>query len=179
DMVGNLLMLARLESGSSAKASQTCRLDQMLAQQLVHFSDRIVERNVTLDNSAITPAAVLAPPELLTLVIRNVLDNAVSYANEKGAIRVSLRKTDHGIVLEVANTGSAVSSAQSEQVFERFWRGDASRTDQGRHSGLGLSIVQNVMRQIGGGVTVESSVGGWFTVVLLFPKHGGDGSHEV
>ncbi len=179
DMVENLLMLARLESGLSAKNLESCRLDQMLARQLEQFSDGILDRNVMLENSVMMPTLVLAPPELLTLVIRNVLDNAVSYVNDKGTIRVTLSEAAHEMELRVANTGSAVSSAQSQQVFERFWRGDASRTGQGRHSGLGLSIVQNAMRQIGGTATVESSLGGWFTMILLFPKHGSDGAHEV
>ncbi len=179
NLVENLLTLARLEARSCERVSEPCRLDQMLIRQLENFSGRIIERNVALDKSGIMPVTVVAPPELMSLVIRNVLDNAVGYANESGTIRISLRNTDSAAMLELANTGSTVSPLQSSRVFERFWRGDASRTDHGRHSGLGLSIVQNVMRRIGGTITVESSVGGWFTINLLFPKHGGDGSHEV
>ena len=179
DMVENLLTLARLEAGAWAQVSENCLLDQMTVQQLQGYTARIISRAVTLDNSGISPAVVSAPPELLMLVIRNVLDNAVGYVNDSGTIRVELISASEAVTLTVANTGSAISARRSQQIFERFWRGDYSRTDQGRHSGLGLSIVRNVMRQIGGGVTVESSAGGWFTIVLLFPKHGGDGLHDI
>lgn len=178
DMVENLLTLARLEAGASTACPESLQLDQMLAQQLDRCSAGIISRHLTLDKSGISPAAVSAPPELMLLVIRNVLDNAISYVNESGTIRVALDCTPDAVNLTVANTGSAVSAQQARQVFERFWRGDQSRTDQGRHSGLGLSIVQNVMRQIGGTAKVESSTGGWFTIELLFPKHGGDGRHD-
>ncbi len=178
EMVENLLTLARLEAGAWGQAAENCRLDQMTDQQLKGCTARINSRAVTLDSSGISPAVVKAPPELVLLVLRNVLDNAVSYVNHGGTIRVVLKSESDAVTLTVANTGSAISVQQSQQIFERFWRGDDSRTDQGRHSGLGLSIVQNVMRQIGGRVIVESAVGQWFTIVLLFPKHGGDGSHD-
>ncbi len=179
EMVENLLTLARLEAGAWAQAAEPCRLDRLLDQQLNRCSARIISRHLTFDKSDVSPVAVVAPPELLLMVIRNVLDNAVSYVNEKGTIRVTLESRDNAVKLTVANTGSAVSAQQAGEVFERFWRGDMSRTDQGRHSGLGLSIVRNVMRQIGGSVAVESSVGGWFTATLNFPKHGGDGIHDI
>ncbi len=179
DMVESLLMLARLEAGACAPAVETCQLDQMLARQLDIFGPRINSRHLTLDKKGIVPAEVLAPPELLLLVIRNILDNAVSYVDESGTIRLLLQPAADSVQLTVENTGSVIAAPQLRQVFERFWRGDMSRTDQGRHNGLGLSIVQNVMRQIGGTVRVESSADGWFTIELLFPKHGGDGSHDA
>ncbi len=179
DMVENLLMLARLEAGACAPAVETCQFDQMLARQLDIFGPRINSRHLTLDNKGIVPAEVLAPPELLLLVIRNILDNAVSYVDESGTIRLLLQPAADSVQLTVENTGSVIAAPQLRQVFERFWRGDMSRTDQGRHNGLGLSIVQNVMRQIGGTVRVESSADGWFTIELLFPKHRGDGSHDA
>lgn len=179
EMVENLLTLARLEAGAWAQASENCPLDQMIQQHLQSCQESIISRAVTLDDSGVSPAVVKAPPELVLLVLRNVLDNAVSYVNKGGMIRVGLENGADAAILTVANTGSAISMQQSQQIFERFWRGDDSRTDQGRHSGLGLSIVQNAMRQIGGRVKVESCAGEWFTIVLLFPKHGGDGSHDV
>ncbi len=179
EMVENLLTLARLEAGAWAQASENCPLDQMIQQHLQSCQESIISRAVTLDDSGVSPAVVKAPPELVLLVLRNVLDNAVSYVNKGGMIRVGLENGADAAILTVANTGSAISVQQSQQIFERFWRGDDSRTDHGRHSGLGLSIVQNVMRQIGGRVKVESCPGQWFTIVLLFPKHGGDGSHDV
>ncbi len=111
------------------------------------------------------------------LVLRNVLDNAASYVNVCGSIRVSLRLADKDAILEVANTGSMVDPQDVQHVFERFWRGDTARSDHGRHSGLGLSIVQNVMRHIGGTVLAQSTPGGWFTIILTFPEHRGEGVH--
>jgi signal transduction histidine kinase len=172
DLVENLLTLARLEAGASARTSEACPLDQMVSRQLDSFSDRIIQRRITLNSNGLKPAVVETPPDLLLLVLRNVLDNAVSYVNESGTIEVSLENSADVVTLKLANTGSAIPAPLVPHVFERFWRGDTSRTDQGRHSGLGLSIVKNVMRRIGGTVIVESSTGGWFMIKLLFPKHG-------
>ena len=178
DMVENLLTLARLEARACNAAPKSLQLEQMLTEQLNLFSAGIISRHLTLDKSGVAAAKVSAPPDLMLLVIRNVLDNAISYVNESGTIRLTLDETADCVTLTVSNTGSAVSAQQAGQVFERFWRGDQARTDQGRHSGLGLSIVQNIMRQIGGAVSVESSVGGWFTISLKIPKHGGIGHHD-
>ncbi|MGC9259203.1 MAG: ATP-binding protein [Phycisphaerae bacterium] len=179
EMVEHLLTLARLEARAWTQTAEPCSLNRMLDQQLDRYRSGIISHHLAWDKSGVSPASVIAPPELLLLVLRNVLDNAIDYVNENGTIRVALESRDDGVILTVANTGSAVSAQQACQVFERFWRGDTSRTDQGRHSGLGLSIVQNVMRQLGGTVKVDSSVGGWFAVVLFFPKHGGDGLHDI
>lgn len=177
NLVENLLTLARLDTDSYQSAGQMCRLDLMIEDQLEALADRLRTGNVTLEKGALEAATVFAAPELIALVLRNVLDNAISYVNVCGSIRVLLRPSDAGTLLEVANTGSMVDRSDVTHVFERFWRGDTARSNHGHHSGLGLSIVHNVMRRIGGTALAQSSRGGWFTITLTFPEYRGDGVH--
>ncbi len=177
NLVENLLTLARLDTDSYHGVPQVCHLDQMIDGQVEALANHLRVRQVTLEKEPLAAALVLAVPELIGLVLRNVLDNAVSYVNASGCIRVSLRLADKGAILDVANTGSMVDPQDVQHVFERFWRGDMARSDHGRHCGLGLSIVQNVMRRIGGTVLAQSTPGGWFTITLTFPEHRGNGKH--
>ena len=172
EMMENLLTLARLESGHWTAALQDCRLDEVLSAQLERVAGQIQQCGVTLQRSDMPAAIVRATPELLVLAIRNVVDNAVSYVNRGGTIRVHLATAAETLKLELANTGSRIAAADAPRVFERFWRGDTARTQQGLHSGLGLAIVKNIMTRWGGAVLVESTQGGWFSLQLLFPVSG-------
>ncbi len=169
NIVGNLLTLARAESGQFTSEPSASRLDQLLERNLAEFSESLTARRVKLEQTAWSVVTIVAPPELIVLVIRNVLDNAVSYVNDGGTIRFSLLCREDAVRLEVANTGSRISSAHAVHVFERFWRGDAARTSGQHHSGLGLSIVKYVMEQLRGTATVETQFNGWFVIRLVFP----------
>ncbi len=71
--------------------------------------------------------------------------------------------------VRVSNTGSTLSPEEVERVFERFWRGDAARSDAAVRSGLGLPLVRRIMDVLGGTVRVESQPDGRFQVTLSVP----------
>ena len=98
--------------------------------------------------------------------MQNVLDNAVSYADDCGHIRMTLRENGDGVVAEFANSGSQIAPEALPRIFDRFWRGDAARTASGVHCGLGLSLTKRLMDLLGGEISVESTVGGEFIVKL-------------
>ena len=103
------------------------------------------------------------------MVLSNLLDNAVEYTNEAGQIWVTACYTDDSIELTVANTGCHLTSEQVAQVFDCFWRSDASRTSIGTHCGLGLPLVQRLVNALGGSAAAEVQSGGVFTIRLTLP----------
>ena len=104
-------------------------------------------------------------------VVANLLANARAHTPAGTPITVSLATTDAGVEVTVADKGPGLSLEDQNRIFERFYRTDASRVRTGSDgSGLGLSIVDAVMRAHGGSVSVESTPGMGAVFTLLFPR---------
>jgi signal transduction histidine kinase len=112
------------------------------------------------------------------MILSNLLSNAVEYTNNAGQIWVTACRGDDCVEITVSNTGCSLTSEQVSQVFDSFWRGDSSRKDTGVHCGLGLALVQRLVRALGGSVIVELQAGGIFVVRITLPDKGQRNSIE-
>ena len=97
-----------------------------------------------------------------------LLDNAVKYTPEGGNIKVRVEEKDGGAALAVSDTGVGISEEQLPLVFERFYRADAARAEEG--VGLGLSIARQIAEAHGGTIEARSKLGVGSTFVLLLPR---------
>jgi two-component system, OmpR family, sensor kinase len=97
-----------------------------------------------------------------------LLDNAVKYTPDGGSVTVRVQEEDDGVVLAVSDTGVGISEDQLPLVFERFYRADAARVEDG--VGLGLSIARQIAEAHGGTLEVRSKLGVGSTFVLLIPR---------
>jgi two-component system OmpR family sensor kinase len=103
-------------------------------------------------------------------VIANLLANARTHTPAGTPITVTISRSDEGVRVAVADQGPGLSAQDQMRIFERFYRADSSRVRiDGEGSGLGLSIVDAVMKAHGGEVTVASELGKGATFTLFFP----------
>lgn len=111
--------------------------------------------------------AIVVDPQSLRTVINNLLQNAIAYT-EAGEVVLALQATDDGVEMRVTDTGSGIDPEALPRIFERFYRGDPSRSRETGGTGLGLSIVRNLVRRMGGRVAVSSrqNAGTTFTIDL-------------
>lgn len=105
----------------------------------------------------------------LTLLVHNLLDNAIRYTATGGAITVTLRRCVDRTELAIEDTGAGIPPEDLGRVFERFYRVDVARARQTGGTGLGLSIVRNVAQAHGGDVHVVSSLGSGSTFTVRLP----------
>lgn len=121
-------------------------------------------RGPSLDiTAALDPWYVRGEPAALERAVVNLLDNAVKFSPEDGAVEVALRKGE----LRVRDHGPGISEEDLPHVFERFWRSPSARSLPG--SGLGLSIVARTAYQAGGTVELRAAAGGGAEAVLSLP----------
>jgi two-component system sensor histidine kinase QseC len=168
-MIESLLLLARTESGQLPVENQPVEIGPFLVECWSPFQGRAQARRVQIDWPAVPSIITRSDRERLRLAIGNIFDNAVSYVDDGGAIRVGASQTSTAIIIEIANTGSRVEAGDEAHLFERFWRGDPSRTDTGLHCGLGLSLCQRLLRLLNGTISVEANAGGWFIARIVMP----------
>ena len=166
-MVNNLMMLARLDAQQISFQTQMVQLAELVNSCWRPFSDRALERKISFDNNIEPEITCESDRQNLSIVLSNILNNAVEYADEGGQIRTTTRRIDDSVEVAVSNTGCRLTSEQVSQIFDCFWRGDLSRSDTGTHCGLGLALVQRLIRALGGDIFAELQPGGIFIVRLI------------
>jgi len=163
-----LLRLARLDARQEVLDMSACDL-QALFQAVVGDLAPSIEskqQRIEIDVSA-DACTVAADPAKLHDVIRNLVENAVNYSNDRAEIQLSARR-DNGVVrIQVADSGPGIPSQDLGRVFERFYRVDRSRTGPG--TGLGLAIVKHLVELHGGEVKAENREGGGAVFTLTLP----------
>ena len=164
-LVTNILKLNRLENQEIKTKKIPVRLDEMLAQSILQFEDKIDEKSLALDCD-FDEITVRSDPDYLELVWNNLISNAVKFTDEGGSINVSLKREDGRAVVKVADTGCGISKETGEHIFDKFYQGDTSHAQEG--NGLGLALVKKVIDVLGGEISVESrpGKGSVFTVRL-------------
>ena len=168
-MAETLLTLARLDSGQLATSREPLPLLAFLQAVWEPFAGRAAGRQLQVAWEGVE-TTVETDRERLRLVLNTLYDNAVSHVDVGGEIRIRLYATAGVAEVEIANSGSLVATADTAKVFDRFWRGDASRNGVGTHCGLGLALAQRVMQLLGHEIAVATEAGGWFRVILRFPQ---------
>jgi two-component system phosphate regulon sensor histidine kinase PhoR len=106
-------------------------------------------------------------PRMMRVVARNLAENAIRYAGEGAAFRLSAFGSADGVVLEASDDGVGVSAEDASRLFERFYRADRARSSRG--TGLGLAIVKHVVTSAGGSVQATGGVGRGLTIRCVFP----------
>ncbi|MFI5357830.1 MAG: sensor histidine kinase [Opitutales bacterium] len=169
-MVEKLLLLARFESGQVAISPQPANLSELVADCLKPFQPRIAGRRLQVEVSIPSGLCLRTDPQHLRIIFHNLFDNAVSYANDAGAIRIAAAENHAHAVIRVSNTGSVLTPAEAERAFDRFWRADAARANTGLHCGLGLSLSRRIAQFLSGSLTATSIPGGCFEVTLTVSR---------
>jgi len=166
-MVNNLLMLARLDAQQIGFHTEQIQLAELVNSCWRPFSDKALERQIKFDNGIEPEFKCESDRQSLSIVLSNVLDNAVEYADEGGKIRSTARRIDDSVEVAVSNTGCQLTKEQVSQIFDCFWRRDSSRSDTGSHCGLGLALVQRLIRALGGDGIAELQPNGIFIIRLI------------
>jgi two-component system heavy metal sensor histidine kinase CusS len=168
-MVEALLMLARAEAGQLSLKLQSTDAADLIDDCWALFNPSAEARGLRARWQINGPVPIETDPEKLRIILHNLFDNAVSYADDAGEVRITAGLREDEFRLEVANTGSRVTTGDAGHLFDRFWRGDQARADVGVHCGLGLSLCQRLARLLKGRIDIQTVENGWFTVRLTLP----------
>lgn len=169
-LVGDLLDLARLESGAVSEAPKPVNLAELLENIIDFLGARAVAKHQVLDLDLPQQPlpAVQADPLALESIFANLITNAINYTPEKGRIAVRIAGGDGGVRVEVTDNGYGIEARHLDKIFERFYRVKTEKTRYITGTGLGLVIVKGLVDSLGGQVSVESTPdrGSTFTVWL-------------
>jgi signal transduction histidine kinase len=168
-LVGDLQDIALAESGRLPLDRSPVAAVDAVEAALAAMRPLAAARGVALVAEAPATAAVQADRERLGQILRNLLSNALTHTAAGGTVTVSARDQDATVVFDVRDTGAGIAPEHLPRVFDRFYRGDASRARATGGAGLGLAIVKHLVEAHGGQVSIASAPGQGTRVTFTIP----------
>lgn len=165
ELVGNILLLSKVDNKAIQAKKTTYRLDEQIRQSIVllepKWSAKEIEFDVDMDEIEYT-----GDEGLMFHVWNNLIDNAIKFNPQNGFIRITLEKSDNKTVFTVEDEGCGISDEEKKHIFNKFYQSDSSHKAEG--NGLGLALVKNILNLCGGEISVTDGKNGGakFTVVL-------------
>jgi two-component system phosphate regulon sensor histidine kinase PhoR len=157
-LIDDILELSAIEAGTVKVDPKEIRLAQLVSDVVTSLDAKAASREITLINSIDAGAVVFADPARLEQMLTNLVDNAIKFNREGGAVTIRYESGDRSRIL-IEDTGEGIPAQHLERLFERFYRVDRARSRDMGGTGLGLAIVKHLALAHGGEVTVESRLG--------------------
>jgi signal transduction histidine kinase len=171
-LVEDLQLLALADAGQLPLEKRPADVADLLRDAQVNFGPQAEDRGVALEVQI--PAglpAVSIDPRRVAQVLGNLVTNALRHTPKGGRITLAAQAGEGEVVVSVADTGAGIPAEELPYLFERFWRGEKSRSRAGGGSGLGLAIARQLVELHGGTIQVESPPGQgarfWFALPYL------------
>ncbi|HET6516368.1 MAG TPA: ATP-binding protein [Thermodesulfovibrionales bacterium] len=167
DMINTMLMISKTESGLSSLSHEEIDIFGLVRGACELFEPVAEDKGVSLDCDAAGRSLIAGESPMIQRMLSNILDNAVKYTPPGGSVEVSVAEDGkEGVVISVKDTGTGIPPSDLSRIFERFYRGDQSRSQEG--TGLGLSLARAIARAHGGDISVTSGLnqGSAFTITL-------------
>lgn len=167
-LIDNFLTFSSLERGSQALQRRDVALTHLIEQARAVFLGHVPEAESILHCDVKDDVSLTCDVDSLVTVIVNLLENAWKYSVDDKQIKLLAGADENSITISVSDNGIGLSAADQARVFDRFYQVDQRVARDSSGCGLGLSIVQSIVRSHAGSVTVESkpSAGSTFTIKL-------------
>lgn len=171
DLVNDLLNVVRIEEGKYVYRIVPTHLENLVHSAIDFFQERIQEKQIQFEfrlPSKKLPK-VRADPEKLSLVIQNLIDNAIRYNFQGGSITITLSEKDKEIEFSIKDSGIGIPESEKENIFQKFFRASNAIKTETEGSGLGLFVAKNIVEAHGGKIWFESKEGRGTTFYFTIP----------
>ncbi|MEI7688634.1 MAG: HAMP domain-containing sensor histidine kinase [Candidatus Nomurabacteria bacterium] len=166
--LSNDLLFLASNNKKKVKSNTQVNIGEICKKQIEIMRAYANVKNIKIEDNIEDNLILEGEKEDLTRLIINLLKNAVDYNKQGGKIIISLKKKNNKIILSIEDTGIGIKKEDINQIFERFYKADNSRTQNSSSTGLGLSIVKEIIDEHHGLIEVNSQIdkGTTFTVTL-------------
>lgn len=171
-LIGQLLMLARLESGATEPACEPVDLATIVREVVEDADFEVKSRRRGVRITRACESVAIGAPDLLRSAVENVIRNAVRHTREDTAVEVAMRPRDpEHVVIAVRDHGGGVPESVLPHIFHPFYRVGDGRDRYTGGVGLGLTIVHRTIQLHGGTVRAANAPGGGLVVEMTLPAH--------
>lgn len=171
DLTSSILELSRLENSELVLKRTPFSLDEQIRECILISEGAWSQKNIALDID-LCEMDFNGNADILAHVWHNLIGNAVKFSPEGGIVSISLTESHgaHGkeAIFRVTDDGPGITAEQHERIFEKFYQGDASHSEEG--SGLGLTLAKRAVEVHGGSIQAESTPGRGSTFLVVLPE---------
>ena len=167
-MSEKLLSLSRIETQEDSDC-EIVYLSPTVERAIRMLEALAFQNGISIMTEMVEDCPVLTIEDDLYQITFNLMENAIKYTPPGGVITLSLYRENDNAVLKISDTGVGIPEDAIGHIFERFYRVDKARSRKSGGSGLGLSIVRNIVERNGGTISVESTLGKGTTFTVIFP----------
>jgi signal transduction histidine kinase len=171
-LINDLLDLSRIEAGQIALNPRPVALAPLVAEVCDSLRPLAMAKQITLAAEAPDGLTVMADRDRLTQILLNLAGNALKFTPSGGRVAVRADSAGDVVRIAVADNGAGLDPREQSRIFERFYQAKSADGGPTLGTGLGLSITKSLVELHGGGIAVESTVGGGSTFTVTLPVAG-------
>lgn len=172
-LIDDLRTLSLADAGQLSLQRRAVLPADLLEHAAIAYLPQAEERGIQLSVSADAAPAISVDPDRLVQVIGNLVGNALRHTPDGGHIQLAARRAGARVVLSITDDGPGIPTDDLPHIFERFYRGDKARVDDGA-SGLGLAIARSLVEAHGGQIAVENVATGGARFTIALPTTNGN-----
>lgn len=171
DLVGNILLLSKVNKQTISLKASTFRLDEQVRQSILALESKWEKKEIEFDID-LDEIEYTGYENLLSHVWLNLIDNAVKFSPQNGQIRIRLKQLDGSVTFSIWDNGLPIPEADIDRIFNKFYQGDNSHASEG--NGLGLALVRKIVAAAHGTINVTSSEDAGTEFVVALPNSSSD-----
>lgn len=171
DLVGNILLLSKVNNQTISLKAITFRLDEQVRQSILALESKWEKKEIEFDID-LDEIEYTGYENLLSHVWLNLIDNAVKFSPQNGQIRIRLKQFDGSVTFSIWDNGLPIPEADIDRIFNKFYQGDNSHASEG--NGLGLALVRKIVAAAHGTINVTSSEDAGTEFVVALPNSSSD-----
>lgn len=171
DLVGNILLLSKVNNQTISLKASTFRLDEQVRQSILALESKWEKKEIEFDID-LDEIEYTGYENLLSHVWLNLIDNAVKFSPQNGQIRIRLKQLDGSVTFSIWDNGLPIPKADIDRIFNKFYQGDNSHASEG--NGLGLALVRKIVAAAHGTINVTSSEDAGTEFVVALPNSSSD-----
>lgn len=169
NLVDELLLLARFENQKQNNKIENVYLNAIILDSLSRYSEKIKVNKLSISSHLNQEYYIQSDYYLISIIVGNLVSNAVKYANENGKIEINLEKKESKTILIISNTGHGIHEKDLDKIFNSFYRADNSNNPDIKGTGLGLSIVKRLCDLLSITIEISSIETKGTTLILSIP----------
>lgn len=171
NLVADFLNVSKLELGTLTIQKSEFDLTQFFTAVMDEYTAFANNRGVTIETNWTEPFGMITTDNhLFNMVVSNVLGNAIKYTPKDGVVRAYAHMTSDALTVQIADTGIGIPKEDQEMIFSKLFRASNAQNHESGGTGLGLYIVKEAVRILGGTITFESEMGVGTTFTIVLPK---------
>jgi signal transduction histidine kinase len=168
--VSNFLDFAKIEEGKDPYDFKETDIKEWIEKEVKNVRKERIGKEIDLVTQISSDLPLLRIDQRhMSLVINNLIDNAIKFSTGKIEINITAEKTNHDILIKVKDNGIGIPKHELPKIFEKFYQGENAAGLSVTGTGLGLTLVKRIVEAHGGKVDVESEPGKGSTFILTLP----------